>query len=237
MIYKCKNCGNNVAKEAILCDNCGQENPAELVEQSLKATPLNPSENNKKSKKSILKWGCLFIAIFGIVVFWANKNNPIDDNWKELVQGLLQYNENDGIVKKGKDSKKMEIGTIFSWLENDSTMITKCRLERIKTNGNFRILFHGKYYACNPMITSNETSPILYDKDINENFKLPNGTLFFYIPKMNDDKIGVLLFHADKSAHIYINENRNMPLFKYNTSLRPFEIIDWIKSTFKYYIL
>ena len=237
MIYKCKNCGNNVAKEAILCENCGQENPAELVEQSLKATPSNPSENNKKSKKSILKCGCLFIAIFGIVVFWANKNNPIDDNWKELVQGLLQYNENGGIVKKGKDSKKMEIGTIFSWLENDSTMITKCRLERIKTNGSFRILFHGKYYACNPMITSNETSPILYDKDINENFKLPNGTLFFYIPKMNDDKIGVLLFHADKSAHIYINENRNMPLFKYNTSLRPFEIIDWIKSTFKYYIL
>ena len=48
MIYKCKNCGNNVAKEAILCENCGQENPAELVEQSLKATPLNPSEKNQR---------------------------------------------------------------------------------------------------------------------------------------------------------------------------------------------
>lgn len=32
MAYKCKNCGKFVAKDAAVCKHCGQENPAELVE-------------------------------------------------------------------------------------------------------------------------------------------------------------------------------------------------------------
>lgn len=31
MAYKCKNCGKFVAKGAVICKHCGQENPAELV--------------------------------------------------------------------------------------------------------------------------------------------------------------------------------------------------------------
>ena len=32
MAYKCKNCGKFVAKDAAICNHCGQENPVELVQ-------------------------------------------------------------------------------------------------------------------------------------------------------------------------------------------------------------
>jgi len=35
MAYKCKNCGKFVAKDAAICNHCGQENPAELVQDSM----------------------------------------------------------------------------------------------------------------------------------------------------------------------------------------------------------
>ena len=35
MAYKCKNCGKFVAKDAAICNHCGQENPAELVQNSM----------------------------------------------------------------------------------------------------------------------------------------------------------------------------------------------------------
>ena len=35
MAYKCKNCGKFVAKDAAICNHCGQENPAESVQNSM----------------------------------------------------------------------------------------------------------------------------------------------------------------------------------------------------------
>jgi len=35
MAYKCKNCGKFVAKDAAICNHCGQENPAESVQNSI----------------------------------------------------------------------------------------------------------------------------------------------------------------------------------------------------------
>lgn len=35
MAYKCKNCGKFVAKDAVVCEHCGQENPVELTENNL----------------------------------------------------------------------------------------------------------------------------------------------------------------------------------------------------------
>lgn len=39
MAYKCKNCGKFVAKDAAICKHCGQENPAELVNDSKVRNP------------------------------------------------------------------------------------------------------------------------------------------------------------------------------------------------------
>ena len=39
MVYKCKNCGKFVAKDAAICNHCGQENPAELVNDSTRRDP------------------------------------------------------------------------------------------------------------------------------------------------------------------------------------------------------
>ena len=44
MVYKCKNCGKFVAKDAAVCKHCGQENPAELTENNL------PSGLNAQAK-------------------------------------------------------------------------------------------------------------------------------------------------------------------------------------------
>ena len=47
MAYKCKHCGKFVAKDAAICNHCGQENPAELIDGDLpvgfnaKAVPVN----------------------------------------------------------------------------------------------------------------------------------------------------------------------------------------------------
>ena len=47
MAYKCKNCGKFVAKDAVICKHCGQENPAELTGNNLlsglnaQAKPVN----------------------------------------------------------------------------------------------------------------------------------------------------------------------------------------------------
>ena len=35
MAYKCKHCGKFVAKDAAICNHCGQENPAELIDGDL----------------------------------------------------------------------------------------------------------------------------------------------------------------------------------------------------------
>ncbi len=40
MAYKCKNCGKFVAKDAAICNHCGQENPTVLEDKNL-TTGLN----------------------------------------------------------------------------------------------------------------------------------------------------------------------------------------------------
>ena len=45
MAYKCKNCGKFVAKDAVVCKHCGQENPAEYVEQSTNTKRQKANQN------------------------------------------------------------------------------------------------------------------------------------------------------------------------------------------------
>lgn len=45
MAYKCKNCGKFVAKDAAVCKHCGQENPAEYVEQSTNTKRQKANQN------------------------------------------------------------------------------------------------------------------------------------------------------------------------------------------------
>lgn len=50
MAYKCKNCGKFVAKDATVCKHCGQENPAELMENG---NSVRNSSNKKSTVRSV----------------------------------------------------------------------------------------------------------------------------------------------------------------------------------------
>lgn len=50
MAYKCKNCGKFVAKDAAVCKHCGQENPAELIENG---NTVSSSSNKKSSVRAV----------------------------------------------------------------------------------------------------------------------------------------------------------------------------------------
>lgn len=54
MAYKCKNCGKFVAKDAAVCKHCGQENPAELVENGNNVRNISKKNSSVREVKTTL---------------------------------------------------------------------------------------------------------------------------------------------------------------------------------------
>lgn len=54
MAYKCKNCGKFVAKDTAVCKHCGQENPAELVENGNNVRNISKKNSSVREVKTIL---------------------------------------------------------------------------------------------------------------------------------------------------------------------------------------
>lgn len=54
MEYKCKNCGKFVAKDAMICNYCGQEHPAELEQSRNERKPKSAITRSVSRKESII---------------------------------------------------------------------------------------------------------------------------------------------------------------------------------------
>jgi len=56
MVYKCKNCGKFVAKEASICKHCGQENPVESVQSNIvRRTGLSKGQSEPSKALTIIQ--------------------------------------------------------------------------------------------------------------------------------------------------------------------------------------